>query len=217
MVTAHPDCTATLQAPPPSWCQALLPDHRRGAHRSTTSTTPCDPHLESPQTPPLQLSGFLGSWAHSPGRQGLAGHLLGKGRPSQALSLPKVPNLERRSKGSWRGLKDTLGGRSLQDVNSLLKKRALNEQGQALGVSIPESGALLHSGHGLLSPATRAEAGGVPGPATPLVHTHRQPASCIPKRPGLTRRQGAERVGHPGRIQLHLLTPVRHRLVASRW
>lgn len=48
-------------------------------------------------------------------------------------------------------------------------------------------------------------------------HTHKQPASCISKkRPGLTRREGICRVGGPGRIQLHLFTPVRHRLVAPR-
>lgn len=76
--------------------------------------------------------------------------------------------------------------------------------------------------HGLSSLATRAVGHtGSRGPApdvppcecSPRAHTHKQPASCISERPGLTRRQGTGRVGIPGRIQLHLFTPVRHGLV----
>ena len=51
-------------------------------------------------------------------------------------------------------------------------------------------------------------------PHAPLKHTHKQPASCISERPGLTRREGVGRMGGPGRIQLHLFSPVGHRLVA---
>lgn len=79
-------------------------------------------------------------------------------------------------------------------------------------------------GHGLSSLAARAVGHtGSRGPApkgapahVPLEYTHKQPASCIFKRPGLTRRKGISWVGGPRRIQLHLFTPVGHRLVAPR-
>lgn len=123
---------------------------------------------------------------------------------------------------------------SFEDVNSLLG-RELEELGQALGGGIPKKSMTVQKSMGY--PPTNSHHGyrthWVPGPSlqgSPIshtppghahlcarAHTHTQPASCSLKRPGLTRREGTSRVGGPGRIQLHLFTPIGHGLVAAGW
>lgn len=81
------------------------------------------PNLELPQTPPLQLSGLLGRWAHSPRRQGLAGHLLGKGEaqssPFPSKYHPPAPHQDKGSGGVRGGLRTHVEV-SFEEVISLL-------------------------------------------------------------------------------------------------
>lgn len=116
----------------------------------------------------------------------------------------------------------------MEDVNSLLG-RGLKGLGQALGVDIPETGMTVQKSMGCATPPADRAVGHTgsqgpaprvphqPHPSSARAHTHRQPASYTLKRPGLTRREGASQVGGPGRIQLHLFTPIGHRLVAAGW